>query len=99
MLKGEYSLYVFLVDEEALHNYDSKVVHGAFEVAAEGYRFGLIHIPHQWRTENGPGAVVPLSTTVEASTANTASANTASVEADPCETGAAALSATSRSRW
>lgn len=94
MLKGEYSLYVFLVDEEALHNYDSKVVHGAFEVAAEGYRFGLIHIPHSWRTEDSPRLAVALSTPIEES-----SAGPAAFEADSLETGPAALSASSRSRW
>ncbi|MDY7092051.1 MAG: ABC transporter ATP-binding protein [Acidobacteriota bacterium] len=94
MLKGEYSLYVFLMDEEALHPYDSKVVHGAFEVATEGYRFGLIHIPHRWQTEESSGSVVTLSAPVEAP-----SAETAAFEAGSLEAGGAALSASSRSRW
>ncbi len=49
MLKGEFSLYVFLLDEEGLHVYDQKVILSAFSIeTSEEYRFGLIEIEHGW---------------------------------------------------
>ena len=53
MLKGEFSLYVFLLDEEGLHVYDQKIIPSAFSIEApEEYRFGLIDTEHAWE---GPG--------------------------------------------
>ncbi len=62
MLKGEFSLYVFLLDEEGLHVYDQKIIHSAFSIEApEEYRFGLVDTEHAWE-DSGTGtgvAVVP----------------------------------------
>ena len=62
MLKGEFSLYVFLLDEEGLHVYDQRILPSAFSIEApEKYRFGLIDTEHTWE---GPGtgvAAVPES--------------------------------------
>ncbi len=51
--KGAFTLYVFLMDEKGLHIYDRRIVPGAFEVATEGYRFGLIEAHHLWHLEAG----------------------------------------------
>ena len=49
MLKGEFSLYVFLLDEQGLHVYDQKILPSAFSIEApEDYRFGLIETEHIW---------------------------------------------------
>ncbi len=64
MLKGEYSLYVYLLDEEGLHVYDQKVMPSAFSIETSEYRFGLLDIEHGWddlsRTAGaGTAAAVP----------------------------------------
>lgn len=48
MLKGRYSLYVFLLDEEGLHVYDQRVLPGAFSIESRGYHFGLVEAEHSW---------------------------------------------------
>ena len=49
MLKGEFSLYVFLLDEAGMHVYDQKVIPSAFSIeTTEEYRFGLIEAEHVW---------------------------------------------------
>jgi len=48
IVKGSFSLYVFLLDELGLHVYDQRLLIGAFSVADNGYHFGLIRVPHQW---------------------------------------------------
>ncbi len=50
IVKGDFALYVFLLDEEGLHIYDQRVVHGAFRVANADYRIGLMTVPHRWET-------------------------------------------------
>ncbi|MEM7480773.1 MAG: ABC transporter ATP-binding protein [Acidobacteriota bacterium] len=49
-VKGEFMLYVFLLDELGLHVYDQKLVKPAFTVEAPEYRFGLVDIAHHWET-------------------------------------------------
>ena len=51
LLKGEFSLYVFLLDEQGLHVFDRRIEASAFCVESEGYRFGLIEVPHAWELE------------------------------------------------
>ncbi len=49
MLKGEFSLYIFLLDEEGLHVYDQQIIPSAFSIEAhDEYRFGLIETEHAW---------------------------------------------------
>jgi lipopolysaccharide transport system ATP-binding protein len=48
LLRGEFALYVFLLDEEGLHVYEQQVVHGAFRVESDAYRIGLVALPHRW---------------------------------------------------
>jgi ABC-type polysaccharide/polyol phosphate transport system ATPase subunit len=49
MIKGEFTIYVFLLDEEALHVHDRQILDGAFGIDSPVYRFGLIAPPHRWR--------------------------------------------------
>jgi lipopolysaccharide transport system ATP-binding protein len=48
LVKGEFTLYVFLLDESGLHIYDQRVIPGAFRVRSPGYSFGLVRIDHAW---------------------------------------------------
>ena len=61
MLKGEFSLYVFLLDEEGLHVYDQKVLPSAFSIeTSEEYRFGLIETEHAWEGSASGDLPAPL---------------------------------------
>ena len=48
LVKGEFTLYVFLLDESGLHIYDQRVLPGAFRVRSPGYSFGLVRVDHAW---------------------------------------------------
>lgn len=51
MQKGDYDLYVYLLDEEGLHVYDRRVIPQAFRVDSPDYTIGLLAVDHHWRTE------------------------------------------------
>ncbi len=58
MLKGEFSLYVFLLDEAGLHVYDQQVIPSAFSIeTSEEYRVGLIETEHSWERPAADTAV------------------------------------------
>jgi ABC-type polysaccharide/polyol phosphate transport system ATPase subunit len=63
ILKGEYTLYAFLLDEVGLHVYDQRVVPSAFVVHTADYRFGLVAVDHAWQRS---GAPAPLAAAVSA---------------------------------
>ena len=44
LVKGEFALYVFLLDESGLHIYDQRVIPSAFNVRSPAYAFGLVHV-------------------------------------------------------
>jgi ABC-type polysaccharide/polyol phosphate transport system ATPase subunit len=48
LLKGEFKIYVFLLDEEGLHIYDQRILARAFSVRSPSYVFGLVHVDHAW---------------------------------------------------
>jgi lipopolysaccharide transport system ATP-binding protein len=48
LVKGEFALYVFLLDEGGLHIYDQRVIPSAFNVRSPGYAFGLVRVEHAW---------------------------------------------------
>lgn len=56
LVKGEFTLYVFLLDESGLHIYDQRVIPGAFRVHTPGYSFGLVRIDHVWDRAAEPAA-------------------------------------------
>jgi lipopolysaccharide transport system ATP-binding protein len=48
LVKGEFTLYVFLLDEEGLHIYDQRVLPNVFTVHSPSYSFGLVRVDHVW---------------------------------------------------
>lgn len=48
ILKGEFSLYVFLLDEQGMHVYDQYLLQTAFSVESRGFQVGLVHTAHRW---------------------------------------------------
>jgi ABC-type polysaccharide/polyol phosphate transport system ATPase subunit len=48
LVKGEFTLYIFLLDEEGLHIYDQRMMPGAFNVRSPVYTFGLVQVEHAW---------------------------------------------------
>ena len=56
LVKGEFTLYVFLLDEAGLHIFDQRIVRRAFGVHSPGYAFGLIKVEHRWLEAPGRAA-------------------------------------------
>ncbi|MEM7351662.1 MAG: ABC transporter ATP-binding protein [Acidobacteriota bacterium] len=54
ILKGQLSLYVFLLDEAGLHVYDRQLVPAALTIELAEYRMGLIQVDHHWDLESSP---------------------------------------------
>jgi len=48
IVQGEFSIYVFLLDQEGLHVYDRRVLRSAFSVASPRYQPGLVDVEHRW---------------------------------------------------
>ena len=48
LAKGEFTLYIFLLDEEGLHIYDQRVLPSFFTVHSPSYSFGLVRVDHAW---------------------------------------------------
>src|SRR4029078_4677472 len=47
-VRGEVTVYIFLLDEGGLHIYDQKLLERAFAVESPAYAFGLIRAEHRW---------------------------------------------------
>ncbi|HEY8021674.1 MAG TPA: ABC transporter ATP-binding protein [Thermoanaerobaculia bacterium] len=58
LVKGEFTLYIFLLDDGGLHVYDQKLVPRAFTVESPAYAFGLIRAEHRWTLDDAPGRAV-----------------------------------------
>jgi ABC-type polysaccharide/polyol phosphate transport system ATPase subunit len=101
LVKGDFTLYLFLLDESGLHIYDQRIHRRAFTVQAPGYAFGLITADHAW-VESAPGAAAPVPAaapltaaampvaTVDASASAADNALVASATADPAPLAATA---------
>ncbi len=50
LIKGEYTVYVYLMDEANLHPYDARILERAFVIDNPDYEIGLIRAAHDWRT-------------------------------------------------
>jgi hypothetical protein len=48
IVKGSFTINVFLADEKALHIYDQRSLPDAFSVQGTGYQFGLVRVEHDW---------------------------------------------------
>jgi hypothetical protein len=53
LVKGGYKLYVFLLAEDALHIYDTRILDDAFRVEFDEYPMGIVDIDHAWRMHEG----------------------------------------------
>jgi len=51
LVKGEFTLYVFLLDGAGLHIFDQRRLPRAFTVHSPRYAFGLIRADHDWDVE------------------------------------------------
>ena len=56
LVKGEFTVYAFLLDSEGLHIYDQRRLARAFTVHSPTYAFGLIRVDHVWDLEARSGA-------------------------------------------
>jgi ABC-type polysaccharide/polyol phosphate transport system ATPase subunit len=65
LVKGEFSLYIFLLDEGGLHIYDQRVIQSAFNVRSPAYAFGLVHVEHAWDLDAGSGSSVNIPCTAD----------------------------------
>ena len=61
LVKGEFTLYIFLLDEEGLHIYDQRIVQRAFTVQSPRYSFGLVQVDHSWSLDARSGSSVKRS--------------------------------------
>jgi homopolymeric O-antigen transport system ATP-binding protein len=61
LVKGEFTLYIFLMDEEGLHIYDQRRIAGAFTVHSPSYAFGLVRADHHWDLDARSGSSVKRS--------------------------------------
>ncbi|HEV2854639.1 MAG TPA: ABC transporter ATP-binding protein [Thermoanaerobaculia bacterium] len=61
LVKGEFTLYIFLLDEEGLHIYDQKILQRAFTVQSPSYAFGLVRVDHAWSLDVRSGSSVKRS--------------------------------------
>lgn len=52
LVKGEFTLYVYLLDQAGFHVYDHRILPAAFTVASDRYHFGLLHVAHAWTTDD-----------------------------------------------
>ena len=58
LVKGEFTVYIFLLDEEGLHIYDQRMMPRAFGVHSPSYSFGLVRVDHSWELDAGAGSHV-----------------------------------------
>jgi hypothetical protein len=61
ILKGEFTLNVFLGDEAGLHVFDQRQIVGGLKVETESYRAGLVSVEHSWRAEEARALPTPVS--------------------------------------
>ncbi len=50
--KGEFSLYIYVLDEKGLHVYDQEFLPAAFSAASSTYKFGFMQVDHRWLTSS-----------------------------------------------
>lgn len=53
LVKGEFMLYVYLLDEVGLHVYDQRWLPTAFAVKSHAYHFGVFSADHRWTDAAG----------------------------------------------
>jgi len=58
LVKGEFTLYVFLLDDGGLHIYDQRLLQPAFTVDSPSYAFGLVRVEHRWELDSAAALTV-----------------------------------------
>lgn len=48
LLQGEFTLYVFLLDEAGLHVYDQRILERSLRIRCQDYRIGMMEVEHRW---------------------------------------------------
>ncbi len=61
LLRGRFTLYVFLLDEAGLHVFDRRILQDAFEVESSSYVFGLFDAEHRWTRSEAVRVQAPAS--------------------------------------
>ncbi|HVS01042.1 MAG TPA: ABC transporter ATP-binding protein [Thermoanaerobaculia bacterium] len=56
LVKGEFTVYIFLLDEEGLHIYDQRILRRAFSVVSPSYTFALVRAAHLWEPCDVPAS-------------------------------------------
>ncbi len=54
LAKGSFKIYVFLLAEDCLHVYDTRIIPDAFSIRDVRYDFGLIRLEHLWKDCDPP---------------------------------------------
>ena len=57
LLKGSFTVYVFLLDESALHVFDRRILRGALVIDNPEFVAGLLRTEHRWQVEGLQAAV------------------------------------------
>jgi len=65
LLRGKFSIQVYLLDETALHVYDQRKLRGEMIVESNSYRVGLIETAHRWEADEAPERRLPGVLTIE----------------------------------
>lgn len=55
LVKGQFTIYVFLLDDQGLHVYDRRILPAAFELESPRYAFGLVEAAHRWHVDEPAG--------------------------------------------
>ena len=58
LAKGEFVLYVFLLDGQGLHVYDRRILRPAFRIETGRYQFALFETDHRWHVPAREASVV-----------------------------------------
>jgi hypothetical protein len=51
IVKGQFTLYIFLLDAEGLHIYDRRALRAALAVEGPSYTVGLVRLEHSWEID------------------------------------------------
>ncbi|MDX1583352.1 MAG: ABC transporter ATP-binding protein [Thermoanaerobaculia bacterium] len=57
LVRGDYSLALFVGDENGMHVFDRKDYRPAFSIGGEHYEIGLIRVSHEWDRSSMPAGV------------------------------------------
>jgi lipopolysaccharide transport system ATP-binding protein len=59
LVKGDFDVWVVILDEAGLHVFDQRHDPAAFRIRGDSYAVGLMEVEHQWHGEQRAAAAVP----------------------------------------